>query len=47
MSQELSEAEDLRTTALSRLAAQHEEIVLLRRELSDTTAGGLRMVPPR
>ncbi|MFE4957051.1 hypothetical protein ACFRCW_23895 [Streptomyces sp. NPDC056653] len=47
MSQELSEAEDFRTTALSRLAAQHEEIVSLRRELSDTTARGLRMVPPR
>ncbi|WP_329370979.1 hypothetical protein [Streptomyces sp. NBC_01483] len=47
MNQELTEAEAFRTTALSRLAAQHEEIVSLRRELSDATAGGLRMVPPR
>ncbi|MFF7240719.1 hypothetical protein [Streptomyces collinus] len=46
MNQELAEGENFRTTALSRLAAQHEEILLLRRQLKEASPEGLRIVPP-
>lgn len=47
MTQELAEKEEFRATALSRLAAQHEEILSLRRQLQDATARGLRVAPSR
>jgi chromosome segregation ATPase len=47
MNQRVAEIEEFRATALSRLAAQHEEITSLRRQLKEATAGGLRVMPSR
>ncbi|MCX5527507.1 hypothetical protein OG342_32420 [Streptomyces bobili] len=47
MNQELAVREEFRATALSRLAAQHEEIISLRRQLQDVTTRGLRVAPSR
>ena len=44
----IAELESFRSTALSRLAAQHDEITRLRRDFDQTGAGQLRVVrvPP-
>ncbi|MFF7262036.1 hypothetical protein ACFZCL_17365 [Streptomyces sp. NPDC008159] len=47
MNHELAAREEFRATALSRLAAQHEEIISLRRQLQDVTTRGLRVAPSR
>jgi chromosome segregation ATPase len=47
MNQKVAESEEFQATALSRLAAQHEEITSLRRQLKEATAGGLRVMPSR
>ncbi|MGW0081662.1 hypothetical protein [Streptomyces sp. NPDC003393] len=44
MNQDLAERDEFRATAMSRLAAQHEEIISLRRQLSESTAGDLRVL---
>lgn len=43
----IAELESFRATALSRLAAQHDEITRLRRDLDQADAGQLRVIRPQ